>query len=298
MRHWIVMFVCCALAPSARCDEWFATRVVSYVPGSGAAPGHRVAASALGAPARMTGTPAEPETITPFQPAWMPDQVVSIGAGGSLVLELGATATDDPGHRFGIDLIVYGNAFFSDLAYPAGVPGFCAAEGGLVDLSEDGVNWVNVPGASVEGGLPTMAWSDTGAYDTAPGIVANDFLRAVDPAVNESSLSGLPYADVVTLYDGGAGGVGIDLAAAGLSSARFIRLRHPVGAFGSPEVDAVVVIPPAPSPYDLDGSGTVDFGDVALVMLSMGETSGAMDVDGSGLVDFGDVAILLLEMGG
>ncbi len=298
MRHWIVLFMCCTLAPSAWCDGWFASRVVSYAPGSGAAPGHRVAASALGAPARMTGTPAEPETITPFQPAWMPDQVVSIGAGGSLVLELGTTATDDPGHRFGIDLIVYGNAFFSDLAYPAGVPGFCAAEGGQVDLSEDGVNWVNVPGAAIEGGLPTMAWSDAGAYDTAPGIVANDFLRAVDPSVNEFSVSGLAYADVVTLYDGGAGGVGIDLATAGLSSARFIRLRHPVGAFGSPEVDAVAVIPPASSPYDLDGNGAVDFGDVALVMLSMGEIGGAMDVDGSGIVDFGDVAILLLEMGG
>ncbi len=298
MRHWIVLFMCCALAPSAWCDAWFANRVVSYAPGSGAAPGHRVAASALGAPARMTGTPAEPETITPFQPAWMPDQVVSIGAGGSLVLELGATATDDPGHRFGIDLIVYGNAFFSDLAYPGGVPGFCAAEGGQVDLSEDGVNWVNVPGAAIEGGLPTMAWSDAGAYDTEPGTVATDFLRAVDPSVNEFSVSGLAYADVVTLYDGGAGGVGIDLATAGLSSARFIRLRHPVGAFGSPEVDAVAVIPPASSPYDLDGNGAVDFGDVALVMLSMGETGGAMDVDGSGIVDFGDVAILLLEMGG
>jgi hypothetical protein len=298
VRHWIITIACYASTPSAWCDEWFATRVISYVPGSGAAPGHRNAASALGAPARMTGTTAEPETITPFQPAWMPDQVVSIGAGGSLVLELGATAIDDPGHRFGIDLIVYGNAFFSDMAWPAGVPGFCAAEGGLVDVSEDGVNWASVPGAAVEGGLPTMAWSDSGAYDTTVGTVASDFLRAVDPAVNEFTVSGLSYADVVSLYDGGAGGVGIDLASAGLSSARFIRLRHPAGSIGSPEVDAVAVIPPAPSPYDLDGSGTIDFGDIAFIILSMGETGGPMDVDGSGVVDFGDVAILLLEMGG
>jgi hypothetical protein len=160
------------------------------------------------------------------------------------------------------------------------------------------VNWASVPGAAVEGGLPTMAWSDSGAYDTTVGTVASDFLRAVDPAVNEFTVSGLPYADVVSLYDGGAGGVGIDLASAGLSSARFIRLRHPAGSIGSPEVDAVAVIPPAPSPYDLDGSGTIDFGDIAFIILSMGETGGPMDVDGSGVVDFGDVAILLLEMGG
>jgi len=298
VRHWIIVITCCAIAPSAWCTSWFATRVISYAPGSGAAPGHRVAASALGAPARMTGSTAEPETVTPFQPAWMPDQVVSIGAGGSLVLELGATATDDPGHRFGIDLIVYGNAFFSDMAWPTGVPGFLASEGGLVDLSEDGVNWMNVPGATIEGGLPTMGWSDAGAYDTAPGSVESDFLRAVNPAVNESAVAGMAYTELLTQYDGGAGGVGIDLAAAGLASARFIRLRHAAGSFGSPEVDAVAVIPPTPSPYDLDGSGTVDFGDIAFLLLSMGDAGGPMDVDGSGVVDFGDVAIVLLEMGG
>jgi hypothetical protein len=298
VRHSIVILAGLACAQPAWCSDWFATRVVSYAPGSGAAPGHRNPASALGAPARVTGTPAEPETITPFQPAWMPDQIVSIGAGGSLVLELGQTATDDPGHRFGIDLIVYGNAFFSDLSYPAGVPGFCAAEGGEVDLSPDGVSWFAVPGASVEGGLPTMAWVDAGPYDTVAGATTTDFLRAVDPLVNELSVTGLPYADVIALYDGGAGGMGIDLASAGLSSARFIRLRHPAGSVGSPEVDAVAVIPPTPSPFDLDGSGSVDFGDVAILMLSMGDGGGAMDLDGSGVVDFGDVALLLLEVGG
>jgi hypothetical protein len=30
----------------------------------------------------------------------------------------------------------------------------------------------------------------------------------------------------------------------------------------------------------------------------MGDSGGPMDVDGSGVVDFGDVAILLLEVGG
>jgi hypothetical protein len=33
-------------------------------------------------------------------------------------------------------------------------------------------------------------------------------------------------------------------------------------------------------------------------MLSMGDGGGAMDLDGSGVVDFGDVALLLLEVGG
>ena len=297
MRAWIALalsFVACAEALG---DGWFATRVVSYVAGSGASAGHRNAAAALGEPTRMTGTTAAPETVTPFQPPWQPSQIVSIGAGGSLVLELGSPATDDPGHRFGIDLIVYGNAFFSDASYPLGMPGFCAAEGGLVDVSEDGVTWVNVPGASAEGAMPTLAWLDAGPYATTAGSVPTDFLRAVDPAVNEASVAGMDFAELVLAYDGGAGGVGIDLATTGLSTARFIRLRQPAGAIGSPEIDAVAVIPPTPSPFDLDGSGRVDFGDLALLMLSMGDAGGPCDLDQSGLVDFGDAALLLLEVG-
>ncbi len=46
---------------------------------------------------------------------------------------------------------------------------------------------------------------------------------------------------------------------------------------------------------DLDGSGGVDVGDIALVLLDFGPCSGcAADVDQSGTVDFGDVAFLLL----
>lgn len=296
MRAWMAFALSLVTCASALGDGWFATRVVSYTAGSGASAGHRNPSAALGEPARMTGPSASPETVTPFQPPWQPSQIVSIGAGGSLVLELGSPATDDPGHRFGVDLIVFGNAFFSDASYPLGMPGFCAAEGGLVDVSADGVTWVNVPGASAEGAMPTLAWLDAGPYDTTAGGVPTDFLRAVDPGLNEASVSGMDYADLVAAYDGGAGGVGIDLATTGLASANFVRLRQPTGAIGSPEIDAVAVIPPAPSPFDLDGSGRVDFGDLALLMLNMGEIGGPFDLDQSGLVDFGDAALLLLEV--
>ena len=88
----------------------------------------------------------------------------------------------------------------------------------------------------------------------------------------------------------------MDLASVGLTIARFVRFRHPLGATGSPEIDAVAVVPPTPSRFDLDGSGRVDFGDIAFLLISMGDTNGPCDVDESGLVDFGDIALLLLEM--
>ena len=48
---------------------------------------------------------------------------------------------------------------------------------------------------------------------------------------------------------------------------------------------------------DIDASGTVDFGDVALAMLSFGGDDPLADMDASGLVDFGDIALILLNFG-
>ena len=49
---------------------------------------------------------------------------------------------------------------------------------------------------------------------------------------------------------------------------------------------------------DLDGSGTVDNGDIALCLLDFGPCPGCpSDVDGNGEVDFGDVALILLSFG-
>ena len=49
---------------------------------------------------------------------------------------------------------------------------------------------------------------------------------------------------------------------------------------------------------DLDGSGTVDNGDVALCLLDFGPCPGCTsDLDGTGEVDFGDVALIMLSFG-
>ncbi len=283
------------LASAASAQSWFATGVVSYAPGTGAAPGHRQPQAALGEPSRMTGYTGSLETVTPFQPAYRPDQVVSIGAGGQLTLELGSPATDDAGHRFGVDLIVFGNAFFTDMIAGTGTPLLCAGEGGRIELSADGATWVLVPDLMVDGPLPTMAWVDAGPYDTLEGQTPTDFLRAVDPAVTALDLEGVSYAEVVAAYDGGAGGVGVDLASVGLATARFVRFSHPAGSAGSPEIDAVVVVPPARDPADMDGNGVVDAGDIGSLLVLFGTAGPEGDLDGSGLVDSGDIGSMLLR---
>ena len=53
-----------------------------------------------------------------------------------------------------------------------------------------------------------------------------------------------------------------------------------------------------PCPADLNGSGTVDSGDLAILLAAWGPNPGnAADLNGSGTVDSGDLAILLAAWG-
>jgi hypothetical protein len=55
--------------------------------------------------------------------------------------------------------------------------------------------------------------------------------------------------------------------------------------------------PACAAPGDLDGSATVDAGDIAVLLLRFGTADAAADLDGSGTVDAGDIGMLLLLFG-
>src|SRR6476620_3123510 len=80
----------------------FADSVVSYDPGVGFAPRFTNPVSALGGPSQVNpfGEPTDP-----FDPPYGTNQIVSIGAGGSLTLHLDTPIVNDPSHPFGIDFI-------------------------------------------------------------------------------------------------------------------------------------------------------------------------------------------------
>src|SRR5437667_6304189 len=87
----------------------YADSVVSYFPGTGFSPGFTNPAAALGEPSRATpGTFGGP--VDPFDPAYLPSQLVSIGAGGSLTVKFSKPVLNHPRNRFGIDFIVFGNS--------------------------------------------------------------------------------------------------------------------------------------------------------------------------------------------
>src|SRR5690606_33848595 len=88
----------CVLGGSAAAlaaDPW-ADRVVSYEAGDEPAPGYTDPSRALGEPTRLAGVGVFPTAVTPFNPPWMPEELVSLGRGGSLVVAFDEPVTDDP----------------------------------------------------------------------------------------------------------------------------------------------------------------------------------------------------------
>jgi len=279
-----------AESPTPRC----AAAVVSYAPGSGTGAAYRNPLAALGPPTRFTGVGMEPGPVTPFRPAFMPGEIVSVGRGGSLVVSFEQPVLDDARHPFGIDLIVYGNAFCADADYPSGVASATFAEGGTIELSADGIAWIAVPGAEADGGLPTLAYSDVDPYATEPGRVPTDPARPVDPALTPASVAGLAWDELVAAYGGAAGGTRIDLATLGLASARFVRISVAVDAAFVPEVDAIVAVRAVPSAGDLDGDGAVNGLDLGILLGAWGACdSCAADMNDDGTVDGLDLGAML-----
>lgn len=289
-----------ALALASGADaraEGFATAVISYVPGGGPAPGYTDPTAALGEPSRFTQSPWDAGAVTPFAPAWLPTQVVSIGVGGSLVLELDAPAVDDPRNPFGIDLIVFGNSFFSDLGAGAGVCGAIAADGGTIDVSPDGLTWCTVPNVVADGLFPTLGYLDADPYDAVPGTVATDARMPVDPAHRANAMYAMAWPEMIAAYGTSAGGAGVDLSSTGCATARFVRIRVPPSPHSHVEIDAVSRVRPRVAASDFNSDGAVDGTDLTMLLAQYGG-GGSADLNRDGTVDGFDLAQLLAEWTG
>lgn len=248
--------VCCAAlaAPTAFLsahvhagfDDPFADTVVDYQPGIGATPGFLNPLTALGSPERFTGEGSFPSAVTPFNSPFGTDEIVSIGEGGLLILAFDTPVTDDPANPFGIDLLVFGNAFFFDADFPNGVAGGLASEGGLIEVSADGIIWFPINNVQADGLYPTLGYLDLDSpFTDIPGDVPSDFTLPVDPSFDPT---GLAFADIVAGYNGSGGGAGVDISGTDLDAISFVRISNPVGSGFTPEIDAISDVSPIPAP--------------------------------------------------
>jgi hypothetical protein len=227
----------------------WAAQVVSYT--SGVLPPEHASfnnpATALGEPTRFTGVGQFPGAVTPFNPAYLDTEIVSIGVGGSLTLQFDHPVTNDPNNPFGIDLLVFGNTgYISDEGY--GVTSgalFGNSTQGRLEVSADGAAWTTVPGVQPDGPFPTLGYQDvTDPFSSPAGSVLTDFTKPVNPAFDPAHKS---LDDMISAYDGSGGGVGVDLAPLGLSQISYVKISF-LGTSGDMQIDAVSDVSPVPGP--------------------------------------------------
>lgn len=227
-------------------SSFFADDVVGYDPGVGFVARYVSPEVALGEPSRVNPFT---EATDPFNPPYGTNQIVSIGAGGSITVGFRTPVLNHPNNLHGLDFTIFGGAGFiitNEFDFSTfdwiGTP---ATDGSLfaqstgearVSVSQDGVNFFVLNPAlapAVDHFSPTDAF---GSFHVPilPGLTASDF-------------AGATLTDIRTLYNGSAGGASYDISWAqdasgnnvSLRTIRFIRVEI---LSGKAEIDGFSVI--------------------------------------------------------
>lgn len=229
-----------AIVPSARAAESFANSVLSYAAGTGVG-AYTDPTAALGKPAAETGF----GPLTPFNPHFGTSQIVRIGAGGQLTLQLAnyVLVNNTAGVR---ELGIWENVGLIDASsYPdpttAGNPASVfGADSAIVEVSEDNLTWHALNGgAPILFNLPGNYYANsTGAYDPAPPSPADaDFGQPFTGVL--ADFDGESYAAVLTTLGGSAGGTWLDIDSSfGLTQVGYVRFSGVAGG-QQLEIDAV-----------------------------------------------------------
>jgi hypothetical protein len=228
-NHWLLLATSVAVAfstvaPAAKAQ--FAQGVVSYSAGSTASAGFTDPSSALGSPARFTGG-TFPSVVSPFSPPYQPGQIISIGEGGQLTLQLSNFAVAQSG---GLpELGVFANAGLGDVSYPNGLAGPPASDFGIfsatIEVSQNGSTWVSLGNTTFD--IPMNGYTDLNdPYAATAGSGLSDFQQPF--AGSRSSFTGLRYShasdfDILDLLAGSGGGKWLDISGTGLSQVGFVR---------------------------------------------------------------------------
>lgn len=241
------------LAVASVVNSAFATpgdKVVSYNPGVGYTPNFTHPQVVLGEPSRVNPFG---EATDPFNPPYGTNQVLSIGAGGSLVVRLHKPILNHPRNIDGLDFTIFGNAGFiitNDFDLTTfdwiGTP---ATDGSLFGEST-GETRVSVSFDGKRFYVLNPAFAPT-TDSFPPTDSAGDIRIPIDPKLGSDHFAGATLDDMRYLYDGSAGGASYDISWAidargrhvWLPMVRFIRIDV---ISGKAEVDAFSAVARAP----------------------------------------------------
>jgi hypothetical protein len=200
-----------------------AGKIVSYDSGVGYSANFTHPEAALGEPARVNPFG---EDTDPFNPPYGTNQVVSIGAGGSLVVQFMKPILNHPRNIDRRDFTIFGNSGF-----------IITNEFDLITY-----NWIGIP--ATDGSLFGESTGETRvsvsfdgqhffmlnpqfapAVDSfPPSDGAGDFGIPVDPKLSAENFAGATLDDIRNLYGGSGGGASYDISWAQDSNGRRIWL--------------------------------------------------------------------------
>ncbi len=192
--------------------------------------------------------------------------LTTLGAGAAVIVQFDTPITNNPANPYGVDLLVFGNAFYassgtvndsSDMSAitltggsyedPLKVsvsPGFTGQAGETADDPSTWPWYRYDDGPFADAVFPTQAfaWDRTNATWTAQPM---DFAKPVNPALAELlSAGGISAADAIALYDGSGGGSGFDLTESGFSTVRYVKVEGVSPDWTDGEVDALAIVRP------------------------------------------------------
>lgn len=235
MKKLPLVLACAGILVTSTVRAQFANAVLSYERGTGFSPNFTNANAALGAPASGT-------SISPYAPPFSTSQLVSIGAGGSLTLQLSSPALNNPDNDYGLDFLIFGNSFFittNGSGANARTSGsiFTSSLSTRVEVSADASTWFTLD-ASLAPTIGTLFPTDGFGNPAHP----------VNPELTGADFAGLNLAGIRSLYGGSAGGAGFDLDWArdgegnnvDLDFANYVRISV---LSGRTQIDAVSVVP-------------------------------------------------------
>jgi hypothetical protein len=199
------------------------------------------------------------------------DVITEITNGGQITVMMGRKVYHDPSHPYGVDLIVFGNSFFSAPNAPTTVSDLTDLDsanlgGGTnghpttVSVSPDGTNWFTFSNA------PTLFPANAYRWDDANQSWTDEQLnptKPLNPSVYETDFAGLTVASALDLFSGSAGGTGYNLEASGFPWIQYVRVEP--GSNSYTVIDAIAAVNPV-----VEGDTvTIAPGDITLGMTNL-----------------------------
>lgn len=188
--------------------------------------------------------------LNPFNPPFSTAQIVGIGAGGQLTLQMAAPVSTT-GATLGVfsnsglnDVSADGTGTASDPAQTLDEAYFQTDPEAAVSVSQDGVKWY-----ALNSGNPLLFTNPSNYYldesineyyEPLGSVIANQYQPFLGTL---SSFNGLDFQQILALLNGSAGGTWLDLSGLPISSVNFVQFSVPDDADYGMAVDSVSAVP-------------------------------------------------------